>query len=148
MRAGILLLLLSINLTATAQQNKPWQSKPCNEHPGGCGIRVTFNPPIDQTLLVPNEVTVDVPLELQASKVTVSSYPLGTEVADIPGEDLAVLSHFQKSGKYAHFHGEITHCPEQGGLTVYVFVKKFERYPITPFGMAVECKQTGSKAAP
>ena len=147
MRAGLLMLLLSIALTATAQQNKPWQSKPCKEHPGWCGILVTFNPPIDEALLVPNEVTVDVPLELQASKVVVSSYPLGTNVADIPGEILAVTSRFQKVGKYARFRGEIKQCPEQGGLTVDVFVRKFERYPITPYGMAVECRQIVPKAA-
>lgn len=150
MRAGLLMLLLAMAFTATAQQNNPWQSKPCKEHPGWCGILVTFNPPIDDGLLVPNEVTVDVPLELQASKVIVSSYPRGTGVAECcsdKSEALAAMYRFQKVGKYARFRGEIRKCPEEEDLMVYVFLRKFERYPITPYGMAVECRQIGPKAA-
>ncbi len=49
------MLLLSIPLTATAQQNKPWESKLCKEHIGSCGILVTFNPPIKDALLYPTK---------------------------------------------------------------------------------------------
>ena len=70
--AGLSMLLLSLGVTATAQQNALWKSKLCKEHVGSCGILVTFNPPLGDVLLVPNEVTVDVPLELgKVSQVVV-----------------------------------------------------------------------------
>jgi hypothetical protein len=71
----VLTLLLSIPLNATAQQNKPWESKLCKENPATCGIIIIFKPPIGDALLVPNEVTVDVPLELHATKVIVQPKP-------------------------------------------------------------------------
>src|SRR5579864_9383294 len=137
--AGVLTLLLSIPLTATAQQNKPWESKLCKEDPGTCGIIVTFKPPIGDALLVPNEVTVDVPLELHATRVIVHSYPLGTGVADIPSEGLATMNRFQRVGKYARFRGEINKCTDQGSVEVDVLCKGFEHYPIRAYMMAVEC---------
>lgn len=137
--AGVLTLLLSMPLTAIAQQNKPWQNKLCKEDPS-CGIIVTFKPPIGDALLVPNEVTVDVPLELHATRVIVQSYPLGTGVADIPTKGLAAMYRFQKVGKYARFRGEINKCTDQGGVEVDVLCKGFEHYPIKVSGMAVECR--------
>lgn len=114
-------LLLSMECTATAQ-NAPWKSELCKEHIASCGIVVTFNPRLEDVLLVPNEVTVDVPLELgKVSKVVVSSYPLGTDVADIPSEGFAVMYRSQKVGKYARFNGDIKQCTDQGSLTVDVF---------------------------
>lgn len=145
--AGVLTLLLSIPLTATAQQNKPWESKLCKENPTTCGIIVIFKPPIGDALLVPNEVTVDVPLELHATKVIVQSYPRGTGVADIPSEGLAAMYRFQKVGKYARFRGEINKCTDQGSVEVDVLCKGFEHYPIRAYMMAVECRQAGPKAA-
>jgi hypothetical protein len=140
--AGVLALLLSISSSTIAQHNKPWESKLCKEDPGTCGIVVTFNPPIgDALLLVPNEVTVDVPLELHATRVIVQSYPRGTGVADIPNEGLATMDRFRMVGKYARFRGEIKKCTDQGSVEVDVFCKGFERYPIKPYGMAVECRQ-------
>jgi hypothetical protein len=141
------MLLLSLAFTATAQQNKPWESKPCKEHPGTCGIIVTFNPPIEDALVVPNEVTVDVPLELHPTKVIVQSYPLGTSMGNVPYEGLAAMYRFQKIGQYARFRGEIKKCTDQGSVQVNVLCKGFERYPITAYGLAVECRQNGSKAA-
>jgi hypothetical protein len=145
-KIGRLMLLFLVALTSAAQQKKPWQNKPCKQDPGWCGIIVTFNPPLDEgTLLLPNEVTVDVPLELHANKVIVSSYPRGTEVAGGPSELLTAMSHFQKVGKYARFRGEIKKCPEEEDLMVYVYVKGFERYPITPYGSTIGCRPIGSK---
>jgi hypothetical protein len=145
--AGVLALLLSISLMATAQQNKPWESKLCKEDPDTCGIIVTFKPPIGDALLVPNEVTVDVPLELHAAKVIVQSYPRGTGVGDIPNEGLAAMYRFRKIGKYARFHGEISKCTDQGSVEVDVLCKGFAHYPIRAYSMAVECRQADSKAA-
>lgn len=143
--AGVLTLLLSIPLTATCQQNKPWKSKPCKENPGTCGIIVTFKPPIGDALLVPNEVTVDVPLGLNATRVIVQSYPRGTGVGD-PYEGLAVMYPFRKVGKYARFRGEIKKCTDQGSVEVDVLCKGFEHYPIRAYGMAVECRQRRPKS--
>ncbi len=141
--AAILMLVLLMGFTATAQQNAPWKSKLCKEHIGSCGILVTFNPPIED-VPVPNEVTVDVPLELEkVSKVVVSSYPLGTGVADIPSEGFAVMYRSQKVGNYARFSGEIKQCTDQGSLAVDVLFKGFERYPMSAgVGGAVECEQS------
>src|SRR5262245_31358403 len=106
--SGVLALLLSMSLMATSQQNKPWESKQCKEDPGARGIIVTFRPPIEDALVVPNQVTVDVPLELHATKVIVQSYPRGTGVGDIPSEGFAAMDHFRKVGKYARYRAEIT----------------------------------------
>jgi hypothetical protein len=144
---GVLTLLLSIPLNATAQQNKPWESKLCKENPATCGIIIIFKPPIGDALLVPNEVTVDVPLELHATKVIVQSYPRGTGVGDIPYEGLAAMDRFQKVGKYARFRGKINKCTDQGSVEVDVFCKGFEDYPIRAYGMAVECRQADPKTA-
>jgi hypothetical protein len=107
-----------------------------------CGILVTFNPPINDALLIPNEVTVDVPLELgQINRVVVSSYPLGTGMADVPSEGFVEMHRFQKVGKYARFRGEIKKCTEQGSVEVYVYCKGFEHYPLRPYMLAVECRR-------
>jgi hypothetical protein len=134
---------LSFAFTATAQQDDPWKSKLCKEHVGSCGILVTFNPPLGDVLLVPNEVTVDVPLELGAvSKVVVSSYPLGTEMGDVPSEGFGVMYRSEKVGKYARFIGHIKQCTDQGSLTVDVYFKGFERYPMSAgVGGAIGCEQ-------
>lgn len=144
---GVLTLLLSMPLKATAQQDKPWDSKLCKENPNTCGIIVIFKPSIGDALLVPNEVTVDVPLELHATKVILQSYPRGTGVGDIPYEGLAAMDRFQKVGKYARFRGEIKKCTDQGSVEVDVFCKGFESYPIRAYAMAVECRQASPKAA-
>jgi hypothetical protein len=127
--------------------NKPWKSKLCKEDPATCGIIVTFKPPIGDALLVPNEVTVDVPLELHAAREIEQSYPWGTGVGDIPSKVLPQCIASRKSAKYARFRGEIKKCTDQGSVRVDVFCKGFERYPITPYGMAVECRQVNPKAA-
>jgi hypothetical protein len=145
--AGVLTLLLSILLTATAQQNKPWESKLYKEDPATCGIIVTFKPKIEDALLVPNEVIVDVPLQLHATKVIVQSYPRGTGVGDIPNERLASMYRFQKVGKYARFRGEINKCTDQGSVEVDVLCKGFEHYPIRAYMVAVECRPADPKAS-
>jgi hypothetical protein len=138
--------MVLFGLTLIAQQQKPWESKPCKEHPGSCGIRVTFNPPLENGLLVPNEVTVDVPVELHATRVVVSSYPRGTEVGDIPSQSFVEMRSSQKVGNYARFHGKVERCTDQGSVQVLVYCQGFERYPIdTGVGGAIECTDVGSK---
>ena len=145
--AGLLTLLFSIHVPATAQPNKPWESKLCKEDPATCGIIVTFNPPIGDALLVPNEVTVDVPLELHPTRVIVQSYPRGTDVGDIPYKGLAAMYRFQKVGKYARFRGKISKCSDQASVEVDVLCKGFERHPIRAYATAIECLQEAPKAA-
>ncbi len=142
------MLLFLLGFTAAAQQKSSVQEKPCQVDPG-CGIVVTFNPPFnadEDVLLVPNEVTVDVPLELQPTEVGVETYPLGTQVADIPYEPLAKMTRFQKTGKYARFRGVVEKCPEEdGGLEVYVLRRKLRQYPLRPWGGAIGCREIESK---
>jgi hypothetical protein len=109
--------------------------------PDTCGIIVTFKPPIGDALLLPNEVTVDVPLELHATKVIVQSYPLGTGMADISPEGLAEIHRFHKVGKCARFRGEISRCTDQASIEVDGLCKDSEHYPIRAYGMAVECRE-------
>jgi len=141
--AGLLILLLSLASTATAQQNDPWKSKLCKEHVGSCGIVVTFNPPLGDVLLVPNEVTVDVPLELgTASRVVVSSYPLGTGMEDVPSEGFVAMDRSHKVGNYARFIGQIRECTGQDSLIVDVYFKGFENRPMSAgVGGALGCEQ-------
>jgi hypothetical protein len=143
------MLLLSLGFTATAQQDAPWKSKLCKEHIGSCGILVTFNPLLKDVLLVPNEVTVDVPLELgEVSKVVVSSYPLGTGMGDVPSEGFVAMDRSHKVGDYARFTGEIRKCTGQGSLIVDVFFKGFERYPMSAgVGGAIGCEHRCTKDA-
>ena len=147
--AGLSMLLLSFGVTATAQQNAPWESRLCKEHIGSCGILVTFNPPLGDVLLVPNEVTVDVPLELgTAIRVVVSSYPRGTEMGDVPSEGFVEMDRSYKVGNYARFTGEIRKCTGQESLTVDVYFKGFERYPMSAgVGGAIGCEQRCTKDA-
>ena len=145
--AGVLTLLLSTPFTASAQQNKPWESKLCKENPDSCGIIVIFKPAIEDALLVPNEVTVDVPLELHPTRVLVQSYPRGTDLGDIPNKGLAAMYRFQKVGKYARFRGKISKCSDQASVEVDVLCKGFERHPIRAYATAIECLQEAPKAA-
>jgi hypothetical protein len=129
---------------AISKSNSPWNSKLCKgKGAESCGIVVRFHPPIKDALLVPNEVTVDVPLELgQVSKVVVSSYPRGTGVGDIPEQEFVQMRHSQKIGGHARFRGVLKKCTDQGSLHVLVYFKGFEHNPITPYGMAVECRES------
>src|SRR5579883_3443483 len=100
--AAVVMPLLSMGFTATAQQNAPWKSKLCKQHIGSCGILVTFNPPLKDVLLVPNQVTVDVPLKLgKVSKVAGSSSPREPAGPNTPSEGLAS---FTRSQKFATTH--------------------------------------------
>ena len=149
MRRFRLLMLLAITCTAFAQQKPPQLA--CLQEAGNCGIVVNFNPPfnVNEPLRVPNEVTVDVPLELQPAKVGVQTYPLGTGVADLPYEVLVELSREHNVGKYARFQGTIKECPPEqaGGIEIYVLLKKLKQYPIKPWGGAFGCEEIESKGA-
>lgn len=147
-KAALLLFVFLVAFTAVGQPKKPSETKPCLEHPGWCGIVAKFNPPLDGTLLAPNEVTVDVPLELRPIRVVVASYPLGTGVEDEPSKGFIEMHTFQKVGNYARFRGTITKCSGQDSLEVLVFCKGSERYPINAgVGGAIECIDAKSKSA-
>ena len=129
---------------ATAQPNPPWKSKLCKgKEAQRCGIRVEFNPPVKDALVLPNKVTVDVPQELgKVAKVVVSSYPRGTGLGDIPEQEFAQMRHSQNIGSYARFRGAIKKCTDQGSLQVLVYFKGFQHNPIWPYAMAVECRES------
>lgn len=150
-KAEWFMLLFSMALTAGAQQKNPMDNKACKQGGWTCGVAVTFDPPFDGAagvLLVPNKITVDVPLELQPTDVWVTTYPLGTQVADQPYEVLAETSRFQKIGNHARFQVVVEKCPREetaGGLEVSVWRKTFKQYPLRPWGGAYECRQIGDK---
>jgi hypothetical protein len=152
-KAGWLMLLFSMAFTAAAQQKNPVDNKACKQDPV-CGIVVSFDPPFDGAagvLLVPNKITVDVPLELQPAEVRVTTYPLGTEVADQPSEGLAETSRFQKIGNHARFQVVVEKCPQEetaGGLEISVWRKTFKQYPLSPWGGAYECRQIAPGKTP
>lgn len=128
---------------ATLKSKPPWKSKLCKgEEAQRCGIRVRFNPPVEDYLLIPSKVTVDVPLELgEVTHVIVSSYPLGTGVGDIPEQEFANMHHSQQIGGYSRFRGVMKKCTEQPSLHVLVYFKGFENNPIMAYGLAVECRE-------
>jgi len=121
------------------------QNEPClaGTDSADCGIKVSLNPPIsssDQVLQVPNEITVDVPLRLHATKVVVLSGPTGTSVADA-FKPLAEIKNFKKVDGNSRFKTQMKDCPgSDNALEVSVYSPRFP-YPLTVNIQPFECKQ-------
>jgi hypothetical protein len=112
-----------------------------------CGIRITMNPPSspDQNLLlVPNEITVEVPLRLHANKVQLRSGPSGTEVADA-FKLVSETTHSKKAGGMARFMLAIKNCPGSDNALQFNIIAPRLPYPITVNRQPLECKQREGK---
>jgi hypothetical protein len=137
-----LLLIVTVAATLWAQR------EPClaGADTPECGIKITMNPqaPSESVLLVPNEITVEVPLRLHPNKVQLKSGPSGTEVPDA-FKLIAETTHYKKSGGVVSFKLEIKSCPgTDNALDFNIFSPRLP-YPITVNRQPIECKQGEGK---
>ena len=134
-----LALLSTATITAFAQM------EPCltGIDTQGCGIKVTMNPPLnladEKVFWVPNEITVEVPMRLHATKVQLKSGPAGTEVGDL-FKPLVESAKYKKTGGLARFQMEVKNCPgSDKALELYIITPKLP-YPIAVNYQPFECK--------
>ncbi len=126
------------------------QSEPClaGVDSPGCGIKITMNPPLkspDENILwVPNEITIDVPLRLHATKVQLKSGPTGTAVADA-FKPFAETAHYKKAGGLARFELQIKSCPEADNAFLFYIFPAHLPYPIAVNSQPFECEQVPAK---
>ncbi len=134
----VLLLVGALNLWA--------QNEPClagTDSPD-CGIKITLNPPIntpDENIIwVPNEITIDAPLRLHATKVQLDVAPVGTQSPE-QFKLLSETKHFKKVEGSERFHLDLKSCPElNAGLVFYVVSPRLP-YAIVVNPKPFECKQ-------
>lgn len=125
------------------------QMEPCltGADAPGCGIKVTMNPPVEaagNVLSVPNQITVDVPQRLHATRVQLKSGPTGTEVADM-FKPFAETKHFKKVDGVERFELDIKSCPgADNAFQFYVFTPKLP-YPLTMNYQPFMCKPREGK---
>ncbi len=111
------------------------QNEPClaGIQDPACGIRVTMDPPVKaadgNTLWVPNEITVDVPGRLHASKVQLNSAPPGSQAAD-DFKLLAETAHYKRTGGVERFKLQLKSCPGADSAFQVVIVAARVPYPI------------------
>ncbi len=126
------------------------QMEPClaGVNSPGCGIQITMNPPVKAAdgnkLWVPNEITIDVPVRLHATKVQLNSGPTGSQSAN-DFKLLAETIHYKKAGGITRFKLELKTCP--GADTAFDIAITA---PKLPYPIAVdynlECKQASADA--
>lgn len=136
---------LMLLLTATVA----WaQSEPClaGIDSPGCGIRITTNPPVapdENTLWVPNQVTVEVPMRIRVTKVQVKSGPSGTATSNF--KMLTEAAHFKKVDGMEHFVMEIQGCPgTDNAFEISIVSPKFP-YPLGGTLGPFACKPRSAK---
>lgn len=135
-----LMLLVTTSAIAWAQ------NEPClagTDSPD-CGIKITLNPPMntpDENIIwVPNEITIDAPLRLHATKVQLDIAPVGAQSTE-QFKLLSETKHFKKVEGSERFHLELKSCPElNAGLVFYVASPRLP-YAIVVNSKPFECKQ-------
>jgi hypothetical protein len=139
-----LMLLLAMATIARAQR------EPCltGFDAPGCGIKVTMDPPLnlsgENVFWVPNQITVDVPMRLKASKVALNSGPAGTQVAD-QFKPFVEAAHFKKTSGVERFHMQIKSCPgNDNAFELYIVSPKLP-YPLAANYQPFECKERAAK---
>ena len=135
--ALVLFLAAAANLWA--------QMEPClagTDSPD-CGIKVvvtpTPEPPDENVIWAPSEVTVDVPLRMHPAKIQLNAGPAGTEAATF--KSVAVSTHYKKVGNVARFQMQIKSCPEGDNLLVFNILSPRLPYPLAANPKLFECKQ-------
>jgi len=120
------------------------QNEPClaGTQDPGCGITVTTNPPLtteENVFWVPNQITVEVPARLHATRVVVLSGPTGTGVAD-QFKPFVETKHYQKDGANMRFKVEVKSCPgSDNAFNVGIYSPRFP-YPLSVLIQPFECK--------
>jgi hypothetical protein len=146
MRPYRCLMLMLWLVTATGARA---QSEPClagTDSPD-CGIKVTMNPPFgtsENVFWVPNEITIDVPMRIRATRVVLRSGPSGTGVSDA-FKTLAETKRYEKAGGVARFKISTKTCTGvENAFDVNIYSPRFP-YPLTVNVQPFECKQVASK---
>ena len=124
--AWLSLLVGSVSLLA--------QMEPClagTDNPE-CGIKISFNPssnpPDGNILTVPNEITVDVPVRIRATKVQLSSGPNGGQASEL--KLLTEAANFKKNGNVERFHLKVESCPGADNRYQFKIISPKFPYPI------------------
>lgn len=108
-----------------------------------CGIKVVVapppEPPDENVIWAPSEVTIDVPLRMHPTKIQLNAGPAGTEAATF--KSVAATTHYKKVGNVARFQVQIKSCPEGDNLLVFNIVSPRLPYPLAANPKLFECKQ-------
>ena len=122
------------------------QSEPClagTDSPD-CGIKISMDPPLqapdNSTLLVPNKITIEVPLRLHPSKVQLKTGPAGSTTAD-QFKVFAESARFKKAGNIVRFEMEVKDCPGPDTAFVFNIVEPKLPYPMVVKYEPLQCKQ-------
>ena len=125
----VLLLSLGASVSLWAQM------EPClaGADTPQCGIKITLNPlsnpPDANTLSVPNEITVDVPVRIKAATVQLNVGPKGAQPSDFKLATEAAK--FKKAGNVERFHLKVASCPAGDDTFQFKIVSPKFPYPIT-----------------
>ena|SRR5271165_351935 len=140
MRAACALMIVLIGRASMWAQREPCLAR--TDSPD-CGIRITLNPPPkepdENVIWVPNEVTIDVPLRLHATKVQLNTGAAGTGIDQF--KLLAETKHYKKVDGVARFLVEIKSCPQADSSFVFDILSERLPYPVTVNSKPFECKQ-------
>jgi hypothetical protein len=138
-RSWKLLVIAAFLLTTAALASA--QNEPCltgTDDPA-CGIKVTFNPALgdDKVLQAPNQIVVEVPVRLKATKVTLTSGAAGSQNL----QQLAEVTKPKKAGHDTDFKLAVPSCTGIGSaLQVNIYSPKFP-YPMAVSFQPITCKQ-------
>lgn len=133
----LLLLLMGACVTLSAQM------EPClaGTDTPQCGIKISLTPPSsapdDHLLRAPNDITVDVPVRIKATKVQLSSGPKGAQASDFKLVTEAVK--FKKAGNVERFQLKVEGCPAADNAFQFKIISPKFPYPLT-IEREYECK--------
>lgn len=140
MRAVCVLMLLVAGAISVWGQNEPCL---VGTDSPDCGIKITLNPPSqapdENAIWVPNEVTIDAPLRLHATKVQATTGTAGTAVDQF--KLFAEAAHYKKVEGVARFKVQIKSCPQADSSFVFQILTARLPYPLTVNPKPFECKQ-------
>jgi len=136
-----LVLLLTATTVACAQM------EPClaGVDSAGCGIKVTMNPPLnDNAFSAPNEVTIDVPMRMRATKVALLSAPGGSAAAD-QFKPVEESKNFKKVEGNARFKIQVKECPGVDNVFEFAIYSPRLPYPLVVNQQPYQCKAGAAK---
>lgn len=138
-----LMLLLAAATIAHAQM------EPClaGIDSAGCGIKVAMNPPLstsDNILSVPNEIIIDVPMRIRATKVALLSGPSDSGSAD-QLKPVAEVKNFKKVEGNARFKIQVKNCPGADSAFELAIYSPRLPYPLVVNQQPFQCKQASAK---
>lgn len=142
MRMYCCLMLLLVAATVAQAQMEPCLA---GVDSAGCGLKVTMNPPLSGNIfLTPNEVTIDVPLRIRATKVALLSGPAGSASADQfkPVED---VKNFKKVEGSARFKMQIKDCAGNNNVFELAIYSPRLPYPLVLNQQPYQCKPDAAK---